>query len=286
MNTSRRQFLAFGAWMAGEAAVGRGLAKPLGIPIGIQPYTVRNELPKDPEGTLKQLARMGYEAIEASAPFYGRQAAETHKLMHSLGLVIPSGHYPNPKNDADWDRSIEQAKILGSKFMITNAPREWHGSLDGWKRAADLFNRLGAQTKKAGIALAYHNHHFEYKVFDGVMGYDQFLKSTDPGLVKMQMDIFWTTYAGQDPLAYFDKYPGRFPVWHIKDLKKGFPPSTDQVKGNPFTEIGAGTINWKRIFGGARKAGLRYYFVEQDQSDREPLESARISCEFLKKFNA
>ena len=286
MNTSRREILAFGAWIASEVAVGRGLAKPLGMPIGIQPYTVRNELGKDVEGTLKQLAQMGYQAVEAGNPFYGKQAPETHKIMQSLGLTTPSGHFASPKDDAEWAKTIEQAKILGAEYMITTAPREWTRSLDGWKRAADLFNRLGGQTKKAGIALAYHNHHFEYKVFDGVMGYDQFLKSTDPELVKMQMDIFWTTFAGQDPLAYFDKHPGRFPLWHIKDLKKGFPPSTDQVKGNPFAEIGAGTIDWKRIFGGARQAGLKYYFVEQDQWDRAPLESAKMSCEFLKKFSA
>lgn len=280
MYTSRREFLAWSG-LAATAA----WAKPLGLPIGLQPYTVRNEMGKDLAGTLKQLASMGYQAIEAGVPFYGKQAAEARDLLQSCGLTSPSGGFA-AKDEDEWARAVEGAKTLGVEYMIATVPREWTKSLDGWKRAADMLNRRGAISKKAGLALAYHNHHFEYKVFDGVVAYEQLLKSTDPALVKLEMDIFWTTFAGHDPLAWFDKYPGRFPLWHLKDLKPGYEPSTDQVKGNPFAEIGAGTIDWKRIFTGARKAGLRYYFIEQDQWDRPPLESARMSCEFMKKFTA
>jgi sugar phosphate isomerase/epimerase len=279
MRMRRREFLAGAALTAVT-----GYAKPLGIPIGIQPYTVRNELGKDPEGTLRQLAQMGYEAIEAGAPFQGKPAAEARSLLRSVGLAPLSGGFGTPADDAGWARSIEDAKTLGAKYMIVTAPREWTTSLDGWKKVGERFNKLGAAAKKAGLAIAYHNHHFEYKVYDGVMAYDQLLRSTDPNLVKMEIDIFWTTIAGQDPLDYFAKYPGRFPLWHLKDLKKGYPPTTDKYQGNPFAEIGAGIIDWKRIFSGAKKAGLRYYFVEQDQWDRPPLESARMSCDFLKKF--
>ena len=282
----RREFLASAGVVAGVASGPAVKAKPLGIPIGIQPYTVRNELAKDLGGTLRQLAQIGYEAIEAGVPFYGKNAVEARALLRSVGLKPLSGSFASPKNDDAWAASIADAKTLGVEYMIVTAPREWTTSLDGWKRAGALFNKLGAQAKQAGLAIVYHNHHFEYKVYDGVVAYDHLLQSTDPELVKMEMDIFWTTFAGQDPLKYFDKYPGRFPLWHLKDLKPGYPPSTDKFKGNPYAEVGAGIIDWKRIFTGARKAGLKYYFVEQDQWERPPLECAKTSCEFLKKFTA
>jgi sugar phosphate isomerase/epimerase len=221
--------------------------------------------------------------MEAGVPFYGKQAAEARDLLKSLGLSSPSGTF-GAKDEDEWARAAENAKVLGAEYMIATVPREWSKSLDGWKRAADMLNRRGRISKEAGLALAYHNHHFEFKEFEGVVAYDQLLKSTDPALVKMEIDIFWATYAGQDPLAWFDRYPGRFPLWHVKDLKPGQKPSTDQVPGNPFAEVGTGIIDWKRIFSGARKAGLRYYFIEQDNWDRPPLESARMSCEFMKKF--
>ncbi len=283
MQTSRRGFLTFSG-AAAAAAWNSALAKPLGMPIGIQPYTVRNEMAKDVEGTLRQLAGMGYQSIEASVPFYGKEAAEARALFNSLELISPSGAFGNPKDDSEWARSIENATTVGAKYMIVSVPSEWHKSLDGWKRAAEYLNKLGAQSKKAGITVVYHNHHFEYKVYDGVKAYDQLLQSTDPALVQMEIDIFWTTYAGEDPLAYFEKYPGRFAIWHIKDLKKGFPPSTDKVEGNPFAEVGAGIIDWKRVFKRASQAGLKHYFVEQDRWDRAPLECAKASCDFLKKL--
>lgn len=259
-------------------------AKPLGMPIGIQPYTVRNELAKDLEGTLRQIAQMGYQAIEAGDPFNGRTGPALRRLFQSVKLSVPSGGFGTPQDADGWARAVEKAHALGVKYMIVTAPKEWTTSLDGWKRSGERFNHLGKAAGKAGIKVAYHNHHWEYKVYDGVIAYDQLLGSTDPALVAMEMDIFWTTYAGHDPLKYFAKYPGRFELWHLKDLKPGFPPSTDKVTGNPFAEIGQGTIDWKRIFSGARQAGVKHYFVEQDRWDRPPLESARMSCEYLKSL--
>jgi sugar phosphate isomerase/epimerase len=279
MHTNRREFLA----LAGLAAA-RASAKPLEMPIGIQPYTVREQLAKDLEGTLRQLSEMGYESIEVSEDFYGRKGKALRDLLQSFHFQSPSGGF-TAADDESWKRGIESAKAIGVKYMIATAPREMTNSLDGWKRISERFNKLGGMSRKSGLTLIYHNHHFEFKVYDGVTAYDQLLRSTDPKLVAMEIDIFWITYAGQDPLAYFQKYPGRFPVWHLKDLKPGFPPSTDKVPGNPFAEVGSGTIDWKRIFSGAKQAGLRHYFVEQDRWDRQPLESARMSCEFLKTFN-
>lgn len=178
---------------------------------------------------------------------------------------------------------MQHASTLGMKYMITVTRPEWRRSLDGWKRTGAHFNELGASCQKAGLTVGYHNHQFEFKIFDGTLGYDELMRSTDPNLVKMEMDCFWITLAGKDPVDYFDRYPGRFALLHLKDLKKGYPPTTeDDFQGNPFTEVGRGIINWKRIFQAAPKAGVHYYFVEQDECDHPALESARISYEFLK----
>jgi sugar phosphate isomerase/epimerase len=242
-------------------------------------------LAKDLEGTMRQLAQYGYESIEISVPFHGLDAPKALALLKSLKMIAPSGSFGGAKDPSEWTRSIETAQSLGAKYMGVNAPQDWTKSLDGWKRAAEHFNKLGEQSKKAGITVTYHNHNFEYRVFDGVVAYDELLNQTDPRLVQMEIDIFWTTIAGKDPIEYFNRYPGRFPLWHLKDLKAGFEHTTEPVKGQPFAPIGGGTINWKRVFGGAKKAGLKYYFVEQDRWDTTPLESAKSSCEFLKKFN-
>jgi sugar phosphate isomerase/epimerase len=282
---NRREFLAAAGVAAGAIWSRRAGAAPLGMPIGIQPYTVRNEMQKDLEGTLKKLVAMGYGAIETGIPFYGKTAAEERDLLKSVGLVSPSGFYWSPKEKADWDRNIEHAKTVGITYMITVAPEGWTKTLDGWRRTADRFNELGAVCKKAGTVLAYHNHNFEFRKFDGVTGYDELLRLTDPELVKMEMDCFWTTMAGRDPVTYLEKHPGRFALLHVKDMKKGYEPTTESPKGNPFTEVGTGIINYVPIFKAAPKGGVKQYYVEQDNWDRPALESARMSCEYLKKLS-
>lgn len=260
-------------------------AKPLGLPIGLQPYTVRREMAKDCEGTLRKIAAIGYRELEIGDPFYEQQPAALLKLLRSLGMATSAGHYSYPRDVSEWAKSIEHAKMFGVKYMITTAPSEWRKSLDGWKRAAARFNELGEQCRKAGVAVTYHNHHFEYVVYDGKVAYDEFLRLTDPKLVFMELDCFWTTFAGKDPVAYMERYPGRFPLLHIKDLKPGFPPSTGDFKGKPYAEVGKGTIDWKRIFKAAPKGGIRQYYVEQDECDRPPLESIQISFDYLNNLN-
>ena len=281
MHTNRREFFAFVATATMSASAN---AKPLGIPIGIQPYSVRNELAKDPEGTVRQLAKIGYQSIEISVPFHGLDAAKVRALLKSTKMTSPSGSFGNGQDASEWARSIEKAASLGAKYMVVTVPQDWTRSLDGWKRAAEHLNRLGEQSKKAGIAVTYHNHNWEFREYEGIAAYDHLLKQTDPGLVTMEIDIFWTVIAGKDPIDYFNRYPGRFQLWHLKDLKAGFGPTTESVQGQPFAPIGGGTIDWKRIFSGAKRSGLKYYFVEQDRWDTTPIESVKASCEFLKKF--
>jgi sugar phosphate isomerase/epimerase len=282
---TRREMLGVTGLLATASWRGGASARPLGLPIGLQPYTVRREMQQDCEGTLRKIAAIGYQDLEIGDPFYGQEPSGLRKLLKSLGMATSSGHYGYPKDTSEWAKSIDHAKSFGVKYMITSAPQEWRKSLDGWKRAAERFNELGAQCRKAGVAVAYHNHHFEYVVLDGKVAYDEFLRLTDPKLVLMELDCFWTTFAGKDPVAYFEKYPGRFPLLHIKDLKPGFPPSTDSFKGKPYAEVGKGIIDWKRIFQAAPKGGIKQYYVEQDECDRSPIESIRISYDYLKNLN-
>lgn len=260
-------------------------ANPLGLPIGLQTYTVRNDLKADFAGTLRKVAAMGYREVEVNGDWYGRPAAELRKMLDDAGLRAPSAHFNSPKDGEEWAKNMDGAHTVGLEYMLTTSHSEWTKSLDGWKRTGDFFNGLAKRCRDAGFQFAYHNHNFEFRVYDGVVAYDELLRSTDPDLVKMEMDCFWTTFAGKDPVQYFHQHPGRFALLHIKDLKPGYKPTTDGFKGNPFVEVGKGTIDWKRIFGAAREGRLKHYYVEQDMWDRPPLESARISAEYLTKLN-
>jgi sugar phosphate isomerase/epimerase len=283
---TRKEFFHVAAGTAGWIQLaGRSEGSPLGLPIGLQPYTIRNDLKADFEGTLRKIAGMGYRELEVNGDFWGRSAGELKKILDDAGLRAPSCHFAGPpKDDSDWARNIEQAKQVGIHYLLCPTRAEWNKSLDGWKRTAEFFNGLGKQCKDAGLQFAYHNHNWEFRVYDGVVAYDELLRSADKDLVKMEMDCFWTTFGGKDPVNYFEKYPGRFPLLHIKDLKTGFPPTTERFQGNPFTEVGNGTINWKRIFAAAPTGGLKHYYVEQDLWDRPSLECAQISIQYLQKL--
>ena len=281
---NRRQFLCQATrGLAGLAALGTGSlrASPLGLPIGLELYTVRNELEKDFAGTIKKVAAIGYKEVELYA-FLKKPAAEIGRTLADNGLVCPVAHY-DLTLEPRLAQEIDYAHELGLKYMVVAwlTPEE-RKSLDQYKRYAEFFNRAGAETKKAGIQFGYHNHNFEFKTFDGKVAFDELLRLTDPQLVKIELDCFWMTWAGRNPVNYMKRDPGRYPILHIKDRKPGFGTSTDvDDKPGPFTEVGHGIIDWKPIFAAA-PAGVKHYFVEQDFCDRSPFESARISYEYLK----
>jgi len=287
---NRREFLRASA--LGLAAVAGGsmgsrnlLAAPYGKPIGLQLYTLRNELAKDVPGTLRQVAETGYKEVEIY-DFFNRDSVAMRQLLRDCGLSAPSAHYQVPQIKSSWDKQIEYAKAISLKYMVNAIifPHE-RKSLDDYKQLADVFNKAGEQCQKAGIQFAYHNHNFEFKTYDGVAAYDELLRLTDPSLVRFEMDCFWVTRAGHDPVAYFEKYPGRFPLLHIKDLKKGYPTTVeDAFQPGPFAPVGQGIIDWKRIFAAAPKGGMKHFFVEQDECDQPPLESIKISFDYLKKL--
>jgi sugar phosphate isomerase/epimerase len=281
---NRRQFLRHAtAGLAGIVALRPAplRANPLGLPIGLELYTVRNELEKDFAGTMKRVAAIGYKEVELYA-FLNKPPAEIRRTLDNNGLVCPVAHYDLTLQPR-LAQEIDYAHQLGLKYMLVAwlTPEE-RKSLDQYKRYAEFFNHAGAETRKAGIQFGYHNHNFEFKTFNGVVAFDELLRLTDPQLVKIELDCFWMTFAGRDPAEYMKRDPTRYPILHIKDRKPGYGLSTDvDDKPGPFTEVGHGIIDWKPIFAAAA-AGVKHYFVEQDFCDRPPFESARISYEYLK----
>jgi sugar phosphate isomerase/epimerase len=287
---NRRDFIrnsALGAaTVVGSSEFGRNLfANPYGKPIGLQLYTVRDELQKDVPGTIEKVAAIGYKEVEIY-DLYGMAPAQFTKLLKDNGLTAVSGHYLLKDEQTQWEKKVAEAKELGLKYMVhAILDPEERKSLEDYKRHAELWNKIAEQTHKAGMQFCYHNHDFEFQKFDGITVYDYLLEQLDPHLVQFEMDCFWVTHAGQDPVALFKKHPGRFPQLHIKDLKAGIPPSTEfDARMGLFAEVGKGIINWKRIFAAAPEGGMKHFYVEQDYCEIPPLESIKISYEYLHKL--
>ena len=226
------------------------------------------------------MAATGYKEVELDA----KNLPKFAPIIKQNGLTAPSAHFVFGDLKTNWEQGIERAKAQGARYMVDafiDAPDR--KSIEDYKKIAELFNKAGEQCQRAGIQFCYHNHNFEFIKFGGGIGYDVLLKETEPKLVKFELDCFWMTHAGHDPVEYMQKYPGRFPILHIKDLKKGIPSSTSfaNPKGIPFTEVGKGVIDWKRIFVAAKEGGLERYFVEQDESDIPVFEAIKISYDYL-----
>ena len=261
------------------------LAEPYGKPIGLQLYTLRDQLEKDVTGTIKQLAAIGYRDVEIYS-LYGKAPAEFSKILKDNGITASSGHYLLPSLKTNWEKQLEDAKILGLRYMVLAIlDAKDRQSFDDFKRLAELLNKTGEATKKAGIQFCYHNHNFEFTKYGDTTAYEYLLKTLDPNLVKFEMDCFWVTHAGQDPVSYFKEYPGRFPLLHIKDMKdKPAPTQELDAKMGLFAPVGHGTIDWTRIFKAAREGGMEHYYVEQDYCEQPPLEAVKMSYDFLRKL--
>ncbi len=260
--------------------------------IGLQLYTVRDAMQSDVAGTLAKVAQIGYNTLEGatytgSQKFYGMDAKAFSALLKKNKLTMPSSHYRLGQEKTngqdtkgtmmhDWDKTIEDANTVGIKYMVcAYLSVEERGGLDHYKKLAAEFNKAGTACKKAGIQFCYHNHDFEFEKQEGKYPYDILLNETDKSLVKMEMDLYWVTKAGMDPLALFNKNPGRFPLTHLKDM--------DNTPQHSFTEIGNGTINFKKILAQSGKAGMKYFFVEQDKCPGSPFDSITKSINYIKK---
>ena len=286
--THRRQFL---------KTVGTGLAVTVvsnklfafGLPdhfssvhrnFGLQLYTLRDDLPKDPKGVLNQVAKFGYKQVESfegdQGMFWGMKPSEFKRLMDDLGMKIISSHCDINKN---FEEKVEQAASIGMKYLICPylGPQK---EMDDYKRAAETFNKRGELCKKAGIRFAYHNHDYSFTPVKGQFPQDIMMKNTEKQLVDFEMDIYWVVTAGQDPMKWFDRYPGRFRLCHIKDRKKNKPLSDKDAT----CILGKGEINFPRILAHGKTKGLEYNIVEQEQYETTPLEAAKEDAGYLKKL--
>jgi sugar phosphate isomerase/epimerase len=290
--TSRRVFIKSASALSAAVFVKGPLhafsAKPV---IGLQLYTVRDAMAKDPMGTLAKVGQIGYNSVEnatytGTEMFYGMDAATYKKVLAENGLTANSGHYRlgqelvkgAPAQGTilyDWQKAVDDAATVGLKYMVcAYLSDQERGDLDHYKKLAETFNKAGETCRKSGIQFCYHNHDFEFKNQDGIFPYDILLDKTDKNLVKMEVDLYWIKKAGQDPLALFQKHPGRFPLWHVKDMSK----EADQS----FAEVGSGVIDFKTIFQHKDQAGMKFFFVEQDKCPGSPFDSITHSYEFIK----
>ncbi|CAG5069504.1 Inosose dehydratase [Dyadobacter sp. CECT 9623] len=285
---SRKSFMKAGAMLLATPMLSKiNWEQKAASKIGLQLYTLRNELSKDLLGTLKKVSSIGYKEVELfgynDGKFFGKTPKEFKTILGDLGLDPVSGHYgagvENKKAigslSNNWQQAIDDAAEIGQKYAVcaylTEGERK---TIDQYKSYVDLFNKSGEVAKKAGLQFGYHNHDFEFKKIDGQLPYD-LIASTDPNLVKLELDLYWIVKAGMDPVDLFKKYPGRFPLWHVKDMDKG-----DQS----FAEVGTGSIDFKKIFAARKTAGLTHFFVEQDVAKRPPLEAIEISFQNVTKM--
>jgi sugar phosphate isomerase/epimerase len=296
---SRRTFLKAASVSAACAALHplRMAAYPLGLPLGLQLYSVRDVLPKDYEGTLHQLAAMGFREVEA-AGFFNHTAGEVKTAMEHAGLRCMSAHYSLKDLLAKLDETIQFGKNLGLDYIVCSSP--WFkdlsrvtdpGSraaresmtLDDWRWNAEQFNRIGERVSAAGIHFAYHNHTPEFRSENGILFYDELLRATDPAKVSMELDCGWAAVAGQNPAELLAKNPNRFVMLHVKDFK--LMPSTTPATAPPSTEMGHGTINYGPILAAARKAKIKHIFVEQEEFDMPMMDALKIDAEFMGKMS-
>jgi sugar phosphate isomerase/epimerase len=243
--------------------------------VGLQLYTVRDALARDFEGTLAQVAAVGYREVEF-AGYHGRRPEAVAAVLERNRLSAPAAHVPLDALRNQWSATIDAAHVIDHDYIIVPwLDERERRTIADYQRIADLFNRLGRQARQADLRFAYHNHDFEFAPIGGRIPFDVLLDRTDPEYVAFEMDLYWITKAGHDPLAYFDRYPGRFPTVHVKD-SAGAP-------AHRMTEVGAGSIDFRRIFARRKQAGIQHAFVEHDRP-ADALASIRASYDYLAKL--
>ncbi len=250
-------------------------------PIGLQLYTVRDQIKENLEGTIAQVAKTGYTVVEGAGygkrAFYGLKPGAFKSLLDSEGLKMVSSHTNTASLKDQADVTFEDASEAGATYVVLAwlGPNE-RKTMDDYKDVVDILNKAGETAKQYGIKVCYHNHDFEFQTIDGMIPYHLMMEKADPELVGMELDLYWATRAGHDPLELFEMHAQRFPLWHLKDM--------DDTPKQNFTEVGNGVIDFQKIFDKAEQAGLNYFFVEQDRCSRPPLESIRISYENVVKL--
>jgi sugar phosphate isomerase/epimerase len=243
--------------------------------VGVQLYTVRRDIARDFDGTLARIAEIGYREVEF-AGYHGKSTSEVRATLTRLGLAAPSSHVGLPDFRRDVDGVIASATQVGHRYLVVPwlDPAE-RRSIDDYRRIADELNRIGEKVRAAGMQLAYHNHDFELMAIAGSVPLDVLIERTDPNLLVLELDLYWVTKGGADPMTYISRHPGRVHLVHVKD--SAGPPEHRMV------DVGQGTIDFARIFARREQAGIRHAFVEHDDP-ANPLETLRVSYEHLARL--
>ena len=273
----RRGFIARSGLALGAVAVpgAWGIAPTEGErikSIGLQLYTVRHAMEADLEGTLGRVAAVGYREVEF-AGLMGRKAADVRRVLGHLGLTTPAMHVPFGAMDSNWDATLADARALGCAFVVVpSIPDELRSSLDSYRRVAERFNRAAEAAAAAGLRFAYHNHATDFAPLDRRVPFDVLLEATDPNRVAIELDLYWIFRAGHDPLRYFNRWPGRVRLVHVKDSGTG--------PDYKMSDVGAGIIDWPHVLAAARAAGTEHFIVEHDEAS-DPFASSAASLRYL-----
>jgi sugar phosphate isomerase/epimerase len=253
--------------------------------IGLQLYSVRRQAQGDLPGVLTKLKQIGYDEVETYWNLYSHPAPELRRMITDAGLKVPSGHFDYEKVESSFD----YARDLGLSYMVCPMfPKSMqNGSLDAFKQAAEQFNNWGAQARKAGFRFAFHNHNYEFQKFGNTTGYETLVAHTDPDLVWFEMDCYWVTQAGLNPVEMLKSVGARVRMLHIKDRQAGVTTSQKLDKSaEHFTEVGTGTLDFKSIATAAHSIGVEHYFVEQDEISKPVYESLTTSLHNAKRLLA
>ena len=251
-----------------------------GMIYGVQLYMVRRQAVKDLAGILKAIHRVGFAQIELYPIAYDHPAAELKQIVVDSGLGVVSGHF----DYGGFEAKVEYGRQLGLKYMVCPMlPKEQWNSTEGFRKAADDFNRWGAAVRDAGMEFLFHNHCYEFKPqAGGVTGWQTLMEHTDPNLVKVELDLYWLTQAGKDPAAMLAKYAERARVIHLKDRTARAPTGYEMgPSAEHFTELGKGTIPWPKLIAQARRQGIRYAFLDQDETAGPVIASMSESFVYL-----
>jgi sugar phosphate isomerase/epimerase len=266
-------------------------AQTLHLPLAIQLYSVRELLPNDYAGTLKQLGSLGYREVE-SAGYFNHSAAEVKQAMDAAGLKLVSAHYPSNDLHKQFDQIVAFNKELGVQYIICSSPRSKDPApargtpftLDDWRYNADEFNALGEKVQAAGLKFGYHNHITEFHETDGVVPYVELIRLTDPSKVTMEMDCGWVIVGGGNPIELLRVYPTRISMLHVKDFKRSDTPPSNTNRPQ-VAELGQGTIDYAPILTAAAKTeNIKHCFVEQEAFDVPPMESLKIDADYMRKL--
>jgi sugar phosphate isomerase/epimerase len=240
--------------------------------IGVQLYTVRRDLARDFDGTLSRIAEIGYREVEF-AGYHGKSPGEVRAILSRLGLAAPASHVSLDEFRRDADGTIAAATEVGHRYLVVPwIDPSQRRSLDDYRRIAEELNRIGEKARTAGMQLGYHNHDFELARLEGSVPLDVLIERTDPALVVLELDLYWVTKGGADPLTYFSRHPGRIHLVHVKD--SAGPPEHRMV------DVGRGTIDFAQIFARREQAGIRHAFVEHDDP-ADALATLRVSYQHL-----